>query len=338
MSKKAFSFILASWIIVSAFCFWYFIDQAIFAKGFRNFWKLFFSLAFFIIASGLLVLLDRRKFFVGITIFISMLTGVFFIQNIFYLLIIIFSCFLVVLAHGNIQNDLESSIKISPLKSLQRGSFLLVIPLALLITSQYYFSVRSLDGVEIIPNINNDGIMVDIMNFVLPKVIPQFEQMQTENITIDDFLGEMYENMIKKKDGDSGQLFLEKNEYLITQSDFPINQSKYLTEIKINTINQWKEVISKNIGEKISGDEKIEDIFVAMVNSKMDDLSKSKFDNKKTKTLPLIFSVALFLTLLSVGTFVFRFYFLITAMFFVILRKIGVIKIILATKNVEVIA
>ena len=85
--------------------------------------------------------------------------------------------------------------------------------------------------------------------------------MKSDQISMDDFLAELYE-VISAKQSDN-----KMNDIL--SSSASVSES----ELRQIVVDDWKKQLSQTAGFKIAGDEKVNDVFVALINSRMSKFS-----------------------------------------------------------------
>ncbi|KKT88518.1 MAG: hypothetical protein UW95_C0006G0040 [Parcubacteria group bacterium GW2011_GWC1_45_14] len=363
MPKKILFHVLLFLTVVAAFFSWYSVDRAIFAEGASDFWVPLGWFSFFAVMLSLSIVLVRKRVLLWAAFFVSLSVSFFFVHSFLHLATVALSWVFVYAAQRSIEEDIETSIKIHLMKSLHRGIFLVVIAFVLMISSQYYFSIRTLESERIAPNISKGGTTSWVINMVLPRISPEFQQVKSDEITTDEFLGEIYETIIKKEGEEiknkleSGASSLQKDqaEKMIEnelgrkltnderkqleafESGSSLKMPSVSPQIKQDIIREWKKELSKSAGSEIKGDEKVSDLFVVIMNSKIDELAEPRAGKEKSKVLPLIFTMVLFLTLIPLGSFASRFWTGIAAGMFWVLRKAGLVSVVTETREAEVI-
>lgn len=364
MLRKTLSYVLVSLIVIAAAFSWRSVDRAIFAEGASDFWVPIIWFSVFATLLGLAVVLVRERVMLWIFLAISLLLSFIFIRNIFHLVPLALSSVFIFAAQKSIEEDIESSVRIHLAKSLHRGIFLIVIAFAMMISSQYFFSIRTLDSEKLTPNVSKGGLVGNVINLVLPRISPEFRQVKSEEITVDQFLGKIYESSVKRRSEKideemkaSGDRGLESDMKSTLESELgrrlTADESKQLEsfenktslelsalapELKKDFLEEWKKGLSEAANFRISGDEKIEDVFVTIINSKLDELAQPVQGRRGSGMLPVIFTLILFLTLVSLGSFAARVWVMLTAGVFWILKKTGIVKIETVTREAEVIA
>jgi|GEM_PF-7128281 len=362
MPEKILSRVLIFLTIFFSFLSWRSVDRAIFSQGASDFFVplVFFSL--FAVALSLSIVLVRGKIWIWSVVFLSLGTSLFFPYDFFHLLAVFLAWGLIVTSARNINSDIGASLRISLTKSLYRGSFLITLAFALMISSQYYFSAKRMDPADIAPNISKSGVTSQVTNFILPRINPEFRQIESNEITVDNFLGEAYEAIIRKEDerlkngtdfetevsskdlmgkmieDELGRKLTDDEKKQLEQME-TIAPSKVATlspQIKQEVLAEWKRELSRLSGLEIKGNENVTEMFVSVMNSKMDELASVE-KRGTSGVLPAIFSIILFLTLVPLGSLVSRFWIMVTTGIFWILKRMGIIKIVLETKEVEVI-
>ncbi len=129
----------------------------------------------------------------------------------------------------------------------------------------------------------------------------------------------------------------EKKQLKDFETDSSLEIKTLSPQIKEDVLDEWKKELSDVSGIEISGEEKVADVFVAIVNFRIEKLVEPDTENNKSEILPMIFSIILFITLLSIGSFISRFWTIFSAVIFWILRKIGLVEVITKKAKVETI-
>lgn len=363
MHNKILTWILLFIVTVSALISWFSIDRAIFDVNASDFWRPLFWVSIFAITFSLSAAIVRNSLLVQIALAISLILGLIFTQDIFHIVIIIVAWLVFFLAEKGIKVDIKDSIKINLLKSLPRGSFLIVVGITLVITSQYFLSIKGIDSSKITPNISRTENTINLLNFILPWVNPQFKEVKSEEMNIDNFLGDIYETMALKIENEKSSSFDfedkniqvdearkkietelgrkltedEARQFDSLNSGQSISIQSASPQIKESIVSEWKKELSKSAGFEIHGEEKVADVFVSIVNYKINDFFEPNVENSKSEIIPIIFSIILFLSLLSMGTFISRFWIFIAFVIFWLLKKAKIIQIDRQMKEVEII-
>lgn len=363
MPKKTLPYVLFFLLLVSAFFSWQSVSRAIFSESASDFWVPFLCFSFFVITLSLSIVLVRAGIASVSIFFLSLALSFFFVQSPMHFVAVAVAWALIFVAQKNIRTDIEMSIKIHLMKSLHRGMFLIVVALVLMISSQYYFSIKTLDENLIIPKINKSEMTDVVVNFILSYIDPQFKQVKNEDLTVDEFFDQLYETVIKKEtDGLKNKTETEAGDLQISQTEKILEEElgRKLTEdekkqlsafksatsatvpvispqIKQNVIDEWKKEFSKVAGFNMKGDEYIADIFVVIVNSKINEIATPQPGAVKSSILPIVLTILLFLTLVPTGSFVSRLWIGVSAGIFWLLRKAELIIVETEIKEAEVI-
>ncbi|HBP00713.1 MAG: hypothetical protein UY41_C0018G0018 [Candidatus Moranbacteria bacterium GW2011_GWE1_49_15] len=363
MPKKILSCALLVLMSIAAFFSWHSVDRAIFAEGASDFWLPLVWLSLFAVFLSLSIVLVREKIWVWSALAVSLLLSLIFVHAFLHLGIVALAWVFVFAAGKSIGEDIESSLRIHLMKSLYRGIFLVVIAFALMISSQYYFSVRNLDSRNVAPDISSGGVTTGAINLILPRISPEFRQAKSDEITMDDFLGEIYETIIRREgeelksklESGANDMQKEQAERILEielgrkltsderkqleslGSAATLEIGKVSPQIKQEVLEEWKKELSKSAGFEVEGQEKVADIFVAIANAKIEKLAAPKADQEKSGVLPLIFSMIMFFTLITLGSVLSRFWIAVAAAVFWVLKKTGAVRVETETKEAEVI-
>lgn len=363
MPQKTLSYVLMFSTVFFSFFSWRSVHQAIFTQNASDFWAPLVWFSLFAVATCLLIVLVQEKVTVWVTFLISLLLSLIFIQSFVHVLMIVLAWVFLYIAKRNIKEDIDSSIRIHLTKSLHRGVFMIVVAFVLMISSQYYFSLRNSGSARVTPNVSKGGAVSSIIKFALPKISPEFKQVKSDDITMDEFLGEIYETIVKREEADmkskleagvsslqSDQMAetlenelgrkltdSEKEQIAMLKNTPSLEVPLMSPDIKQNVIEEWKKELSKTAGLEVTGDEKVVDVFLVIINSKINNLAEVKSGNEKSAILPLVFAMILFLSLMPLGSFVSRFWTILAAAIFWVMRRFGWVKVEMETKEAEVI-
>ncbi|HBR71825.1 MAG TPA: hypothetical protein DEA27_03425, partial [Candidatus Moranbacteria bacterium] len=355
------SYVLAVLILFFAFFSWQSVDRAVFISGASDFFVPLIWFSLFFVCLGLAMLLIKEKLFLSIIFFLAISLNFFFVHNIFFLLSALIGLGLFYSAYASIQSDLLLSIKISAYKSVYRGAYPMVLALAVLISSQYFFSIKNIETKQLIPKLESNKVMDQVISFGFSKINPEFKNIETENLTVDQFLGEAFDMILKKQmeNGENiseGKSLEEINMLLETQMGKELTQAEkedvanfvetgknpeqnleMQAETKKIAIEQWKKELSNSAGIEIVGNEKVADVFLAMLNKKMDSFSEDNIgEARESSFFPAILAIILFFSIMSVGILVSKIWIPIVAVAVAVLRKFGIVEIVREMREVEV--
>lgn len=277
---------------------------------------IWFSAFFILLSLGVVLLRDSVQRW--------MLAGSFFLSWLFSFslgqFVFAAASFLLALwALGKIAKDLELNKKIDVIKSARTGKSILILALALAISTQYYFSVRNTDKAMIIPKFKSGFIAEKI----LPELYPNLKNTEGD-LTVDEFILEMSKKNSKEITSEKDLGMYEKEAEKILQN----NEKMILQEGRLN--------LSKMAGKEITGQEKMADVFSDMINNRISEYLSKGMDQGNALLVSRIAALVLFLTIWSLSAFLSPVVSVFVFVIFFILKKSGLIKISTVMAEVEV--
>lgn len=287
MKKKILKYFELVSIIVISTIIWY-LAANLFSDSRSNNWTgLTLAMAFLFIAWSLgSIIIRDNKIFLGITFF-SLLTQLIFSRNFKSLPIILISLLLLWIARKLIRREIKMRLKVDIWNYLRVGRRFFIFALALMLTGQYYFSNDAQIASETLPklkfNHKQESFLSKIVSFVDPSLIKE----NKEAVTVDEFIIDKFNND-------------------------PLASKRFGAEIDFSSINYnqqevilagGREDVSKMVERKVSGDEKMIDIFLEIINNKIDDVLNVNvgYMDKNMPVAHLIFTVGIFLAIVGSG-------------------------------------
>lgn len=342
MQKQILQYIL----IVLTFLFSFFafrsVDQAINVPE-SSAWLVpgvWFSLVY--ISWTMAVLLTKRKYLSEIMSAVILLLSLFFVpQNgeiIWHFLFIILAWMIISLSIYRIRSNLALSIKINIWRSARAGSSTLVIALALVIASQYYFEVKNYPGDKLLPALKMEGIANMAIEYILPKINAGFGNLPKGDLTVDQLILATQKEQIEQN-GLTLQTKGQVEEMIARQFGSNVALDKkdelvgsYMDTMKESSENLLLEEGRKRLGEiagiSLTGEEKAGDVMSQLVNKKISDYTSPSLSGvKELSALPLIMAIALFFTIVSLGTFLSYICMVFLSAIFFILTKVNLVRI-----------
>ncbi len=323
MLKKNLNKILMVVILVSALLSWWSIDRAIMVESASNFWWPFLIFSILAVCLVLFFALERQRLMILAVCFGVTALSLIFVFKAGHLLFVLVGVLLLFKGWVIACGDFDSSLKISFRRNSQRSIFYIIVALSLIVTSQYYFTVRNLPEINL--SLDSNKLTNGIIDWSLSKVSPDFSKMKSDQISMDDFLAELYE-VISAKQSDN-----KMNDIL--SSSASVSES----ELRQIVVDDWKKQLSQTAGFKIAGDEKVNDVFVALINSRMSKFSVVRGQENSPQLLSFVLALILLLTLLSLGPFLRFFWLYLASMVFWILKKTAIVRVKLEDRLAEII-
>lgn len=312
---------------------------------------IFFSL--FIIAMCLAAILVSQEIALEIVVAITFLLSLIFTFSLWYLGILLLAIILILSGLREIKKDLDLNINIDLWKSLYTGKFKIVLALAILISSQYFFMTNSLEKQKPVPKLDFSSITSKMIEPILSVINPNFKPKQNEDLTVDQFIiqsqqdnegndllnqivpdeiieqqmpknlppekREELKNETRKQLADSGAQIMQKNNELILQ--------------------QGRQQLSQMTGREVTGNEKIADVFARLIDTKINDFFQPKIKgDSQSSFYSYVVSAVLFLTIWPLGSVMAVLWFIIVMLIFKILVYFKWVEIKRITVEKEVIA
>lgn len=265
----------------------------------------------------------------------------------FILAILLFSLGLL-----RIKRDLDLNIKIDIGKSIYAGKVFIVTSMAIIISSQYYSEVKDMDSEALIPRFNLGEGSGAITSSILSTIDPKFRSIQNDDLTVDEFLkmqgeqaasgGSMGDtdsklDMIIDEQGSKDLTPAQRAAIKVDALD-KINDSKE-TVFKASqelAIGEGRKKLSEMTGKEITGSEKISDMFSEVVNNKIAGFFHPAGEDGTTSAfLPLIFTLILFLTVISLANFLWFFFPSLIGGIFRLLVRFEIVRINRVMEEVE---
>lgn len=340
--KNILKYILLGLILLSGFLSWFSVFNASKVYG-ANAWYLpIISFSLFIVFMCLATILVKQGIAMEIVVVLTFVLSLVFAFSLWYLPILLLTIFLVLAGLREIRRDLDLNIKVDLWKSLYVGKFKIILALALLISSQYFFITNSSSREKTLPSLDFSSITSKLVRPILVMVNPNFKSMQKEDITVDQFIIQSQQ----KNDGDvafnpffseetidqqipknlpSEQRNELKNEALRQISD---SQSQLLQKNEELVLQQGRKQISQMVGHEVMGNEKIENVFAGLIDKKINDFFQPKIEGDSRSSLySYVVAAVLFLTIWPLGSFLALLWFSVVILIFKILFYSGLIEI-----------
>ncbi len=316
-------------VIIFAFLLWQSANRIIQTSQTENWLQpiIFFSLFFICWSLGAILIKNNRLFF-GVSM-LALIIPLIFTANIFLFGVIIVSGVILWTGKKVVQNELKLRIKISVWNSLRLERRFFVFAIALILTGQYYFGVNQLDTNKTLPEFKINSQQTRWATKILSKFDPSFKSGDnTEEITVDDFI-------LKKinQDENSANIVDVKNDIPL---GYIVDNDSIEKLKKQSILKEGRESISKMVEHKITGNEKMMDIFSEIINKKI-----NKFMNVNVgyvdQNIPImhwIFTGLLFLSIVSIGMFLSPFLIMLTWLLFKIMISVKFVSV--GKKMIEV--
>lgn len=314
---KILKYILAICTVFVAFLACLAVDRAVHVTG-ASIWSapiIWFSVFFILIYVNIIIL--KRKYILELIFLGVFFMSFAFTQEFRHLGILVLVNLLAYWGLARIRKDLELNIKISLLKSIRMGSSLLLLAIALMISSQYYFAVKKFDSERLIPQFRATSMTGNATSKILAWLSPDLKNLDQDSLTVDQFILQIQSDQEQQSAQDMDSQIEEMIE--VSNPDMTDTQKKLLKEDMIKQssiasieiknkqeqliIQEGRKKFSELAGQQLSGKEKVSDILADIVNRKINQYFNPGLNGEQKKSpLPIIMAVGLFLTIWPLGS------------------------------------
>lgn len=314
--KKITVIILAVLLLVFATLLWWATNQIAQAYSVGMLILELISLSLAYIFLQLISLFVQRVFFIECIAVCAFAVSIVFGPHLWHTVFVAFASLLLLRGLSMIRKDMRLNVKISLWKSLHLGKNLLLFAFALVLSSQYFFAAANHSGDALIPGLEVGKIGSKLVLEAVSYINPQYQSLQEETLTVDDFLLQSYN---QRQDEYAG---LDIESFVSMQSDIqslpPEQQEIMKDELKkrISNINQstadlQKELaleggrmeLAKFAGREVSGSEKISQVFSSAIESKINEFFAPNAEMpQRAKAYQFIVAIVFFLSIFSTGS------------------------------------
>lgn len=300
-------------------------------------------ISIFAISLFLTAILVKNILAAEIVIAASLMTSLIFALDLIHLAIVVACIFMILSGVFAIRRDLDLNVKISLWKSLYMGKFGIIFAVAILISSQYFFTIKNIEGAVNVPKFDVSEVAGPLIAPILGIVNPEFAQASSQNLTIDEFIiqtqKENQQNLFQGEDLNSLNLIEQNIPQNISEPQRSAIKQRALEEMKQTSdkvleqnqqlvLQEGRRQFSKIAGKKIEGSEKVSEVFVGMINSKINNYFQPVGgEQKRSEFYPLILSLILFLTIWPLGSLLSALWFSIVILLFKIFVKLKLVEI-----------
>lgn len=338
MQKKILISILSAATLIISFFAWRSVDQAINVPGASQWIApiIWFTLLFAVLCLD--IVLIREAYIEALLFVFSTALSFIFVWSIGHLLAFVLGFILLFLASNYINRDLKNNIKINLWKSIRMGRMLIILGLALVITSQYYFEAINSGAKNMIPQFKINDFSGKTTSKILSQINPNLAVLEDEGLTVDDLLlqvskqnqppdmNEQMDKIIEMEYGNSAPL--EKEE---------IKKGAAKESEKI-LLQEGRKKLAEYAGRDLTGQEKVSDVFSEIVNNKIGEFFQPGIAGpENSSAVPLVIAILLFLTVISLGPILGSVGMLAVIIIFILLVKLKVVNIRKEMKEVETI-
>lgn len=266
--------------------------------------------------------------------------GVMFVQNLFFVLVLIVGIGLSISGLLHMRDDLDSRLHISIRRSMQHGIGWIVFSLSLVITCFYYVQIQRASADELLQRLSLDRTSHVMLTQALGMMNPEFKKANQESVTVDEFLLTLQKNQVF--DGDMVTSMPSDAELLQSAGVMPNDPKapQVLGKIKDGLaknvsmldpqrifLEQGRARLSSIAGVPLSGQENITDVLSQIIDHRVRTYFQPDMLDGHATILPFVLSVILFLTLWSLGSILGIVWRMLTAVMFALLSRFDVIMI-----------
>lgn len=334
-------------VLVLAFAFfaWRSVDRAINLANVSTWAAPIIWFSLFLITFSLCAVFVKEASVMAIITLVASLLSAIFAFSLVHLIFIALGSLCLISAAKKIRKDLSLNIKVDFWKTIRDGSTYIILAIAIIISSQYYFEVRYSGIGKIIPKFQMNGFFSSVAPKILSSINPKFKGLDNENLTVDQFILETQseqnnEQAIQENSGDQIDKMIDdqygKNLRLAKRNEI---KKQYLTKLSESSneiasqnqdliLQQGRSQLEGVTGFPLTGQEKIYDIFVRVINDRINSYITPNFsDQNNFPVLPLVIAIVLFITIFYLGSFLSPVLIFLANIVFRILLKTKVIKI-----------
>ena len=323
MKIKILKYVLIFMTLLMAFFSWQSVERAINVPEASNWGVPIPSFSLLFVLFYLDVILIRRFFILQSMFLAALATSFIFSFSFGHLVIAILAYLLILWSLMKIKRDLHLNVKVSLWKSIGAGSLLMLFAISVMISSQYYAEVKDLSSARLIPKFNFGEVTGGATSKILSSVNPDFKKLDQEGLTVDQFILETQKDQMPMDlpEGLSGAM-AEK---------LAMEEEKIL-------LQEGRKKFSEIAGAPLTGQEKISDVFSGIINQRIDQYLGSKMSDPEEKSpLPFILAIALFLTVLPLGSLLSTVWIIVVEIIVWIFKKTDLIRIAKVPVEMEVI-
>lgn len=352
MKQKILKYSLFGAVLLAGFLAWFLVDRTPGFSG-ASAWLLpILCFSVYAICLSLMAILVKQEIVFEFVIIISLFFSFIFAFSKWHFIVLAFCILLMLAALRDMRKDLDLNIKIDLWKSLFAGRFKMILALALVISSQYFFMLNNTNGEKVIPKLDTASFTKKLVEPILGIINPNFKTIQEEGLTVDQF--------IVKSQQENGNVTLPGIDFdseidRQIPADLPVEQKDALKQQALKEISnsqanlsqknqelvlqQGRSQLSQMVGHAVSGNEKISDVFAGLIDKKINDYFQPRVAGDAQSALfSYIIAMVLFLTIWPLGTVLSVFWFGLVIVIFKIIVHFGLVEIKTVTVQREMIA
>lgn len=334
---------------------WWIVQRAVTLNSSSDWTIAAIGLSVVLISISMIMILVKNSAVAELMVFCSLVASLPFAFQISHAIAIIIAVLFATVAVRRIRRDFELNVKIDIWKSLRMGKGFLLGAFSLVLASQYYTdALKNIENKQL-PRIEVGQTGGKIAMQVISSFNPGFAALQDEEITVDEFIMESWEKQKREdvtQDADIATQVLideqldrsgalpEEREILRAQAQERLKHMRdgMTEDNKELVLSEGRKQFSEMLGRQIMGTEKMSEVFSGIVDKKINDFfSPNPQFPERAKAYPMLVSILLFFSMLSLTSVLWWLVVAIVAGIFAILKKIGVVKISWTTVEAETI-
>lgn len=332
MKKKILICVLCLFSLVVAGGAWSSLSRAVLVTG-SSVWlvpMLWFALFYFFFSLQFVLL--GKSGWAKLTLIASLSLGLFFVREPLHFVVLAGVGFLLWLSNWQVNRDLEESVRISPVKALYSGRVVFILALSLAISSQYYFQA-SASGLLKMPVFDvGEFLSHDWTKKIFFALNPEWKTEDKMELTVDEYLWENYLASVSQGGAEELSVLLPSGQ---KYSAAALEKLEHLKKDQILKVG--RDQLEKTAGQALTGEEKMTDVFSLMINNRLNMFFGSGAVGDRELVVPGVMTAALFLTVLSLGSFMAYIVAYLVSLFVWILIKTRVVKVTTVAVEKEVI-
>jgi len=354
MRKNVLGYGLLCLTVAASFIVWFSIERAINVADSSTWAVPIMWASLWFVLMCLAIILVKEEKILYVVLLLSLLLSFWFSFDSSRIIVGVLAGGLFSMGVYRIKRDLNLNIKVNLGKFIATGKVLIIVSVALLISSQYYSEIKMSPAEKVLPDFNMGQSSKFLTSQILGSINPEFRDLDNTDLTVDQFILEMeksaageewglgddkdIENVINAQGGQS--LTPKQKEALKKEALAQLDKSQKEVSQKSQQLilERGREEFSEIAGKKLTGSEKVSEVFSEAINKKISDYFQPAKGKNSTPILPMVLAIILFLTIVPIGNFISFFLVLIISFLFWILRKLGAVSIEKAMMEVERIA
>jgi len=318
MSNKFLQYAAVFLAVFFSFAFWNSVDRAITISE-SSTWAvpIIWSSLWFVFVCLSIILVKNENLRQG-TFFFSILSSFIFSFDLSRLGIGFLAWLIFLYGARKIRRDLELNIKIDLVKSITTGKALIIFSLALVVSSQYFSEIQNVPAEQIMPRLKTGRVSNLITTRILSITNPEFENLDSENLTVDQFVLKFQETQLESSDfsvdaeKEIDSLIDSQGGKNLTPAQREMLRKEALSELERSKkevsaqsqeliLGEGRKELGKIAGMELSGNEKISEVFASAVNRRISSYFQPEVGGTRTPLLPTVLAIILFLTIVPIG-------------------------------------